>query len=474
MQFTGEFPHPFDPLEYDQGVSPYTLVELKMMRALGKIKDKRNWFNKINDETIREKWRKELESLHPTQVQFILDELMHSAKLSDEKLSVSPVDGVWQSDKIIDEELCSELASAVLTLENSDDEPDWHPGSNQQMLDLLHPSVNPFVNGVSKDSEGNTVKVFEHSVSGKAGQYTSEKYQWLPSEVDVGENGECKITSPINNYPEGKLYSVFEKILECFIPLFKNVLNELVNPRPRRQKVSMNSDDLYEPPPEDEDDAVIDEWYESRVPKVPQEVPEFEPSNQEKLVELNGRKLQVIFKLANIVLTEDKPKYKGGSWHVEGMRNEHIVASGIYYWQSENITTSKLTFRTAVREPDYEQSDNEGVGGVFGLEDEGPLVQEIGSVTCIQNRSVCWPNTLQHKVQDFELVDTTEPGVRKILVFFLIDPAVRILSTANVPQQNFPKELRDKYRDELMKERKFFVDQNTKEHFEREFSLCEH
>jgi hypothetical protein len=51
-------------------------------------------------------------------------------------------------------------------------------------------------------------------------------------------------------------------------------------------------------------------------------------------VVLRGRKLQVIVKLANIVLTPEKPTYPGGSWHVEGMKNEHIVASGIYYYHS--------------------------------------------------------------------------------------------------------------------------------------------
>jgi Protein of unknown function (DUF4246) len=32
----------------------------------------------------------------------------------------------------------------------------------------------------------------------------------------------------------------------------------------------------------------------------------------------SGRPLQVIVKLANIVLTPDKPEYAGGTWHVEG------------------------------------------------------------------------------------------------------------------------------------------------------------
>jgi hypothetical protein len=33
------------------------------------------------------------------------------------------------------------------------------------------------------------------------------------------------------------------------------------------------------------------------------------------------------------------------------------------------------------------------------------------------------------------LKDPTQLGVRKILVFFLVDPSIRILSTANIPPQ---------------------------------------
>ena len=37
-----------------------------------------------------------------------------------------------------------------------------------------------------------------------------------------------------------------------------------------------------------------------------------------KTVSLRGRTLQIIVKLANIVLTPAAPSYEGGSWHVEG------------------------------------------------------------------------------------------------------------------------------------------------------------
>lgn len=88
---------------------------------------------------------------------------------------------------------------------------------------------------------------------------------------------------------------------------------------------------------------------------------------------------------------------------------------------------------------------------------------------------------------------------------FLVDPSIRVLSTAFVPPQNvdwmvheavrtkplpglshdlqakivaqnwhFTHDDAQKYRAELMEERKYFVKQNTEERFERPCSLCEH
>jgi Protein of unknown function (DUF4246) len=38
---------------------------------------------------------------------------------------------------------------------------------------------------------------------------------------------------------------------------------------------------------------------------------------------------------AAIHLTPEKPEYAGGAWHVEGMMNERIVSTGIYYYERE-------------------------------------------------------------------------------------------------------------------------------------------
>eukprot|EP01113_Clastostelium_recurvatum_P023519 TRINITY_DN28069_c0_g1_i1.p1 TRINITY_DN28069_c0_g1~~TRINITY_DN28069_c0_g1_i1.p1 ORF type:complete len:152 (+),score=29.60 TRINITY_DN28069_c0_g1_i1:37-492(+) len=127
-----------------------------------------------------------------------------------------------------------------------------------------------------------------------------------------------------------------------------------------------------------------DEWYRTRrlvLPPVPPFVPPPTPIAQQlSHVDLHNKRLQIIVKLANIILHPDNPSYPGGSWHVEGMFNERIVASGIYYYASHNVSPSRLEFREEVGEPNYAQSDTEGVKIVYGLEDEGDMNQHRGSV----------------------------------------------------------------------------------------------
>lgn len=68
------------------------------------------------------------------------------------------------------------------------------------------------------------------------------------------------------------------------------------------------------------------------------------------------------------------------------------------------------------------------------LRDEA-AIQDLGSVTTPQGRLLAFPNTLQHKVEPFELVDKSRPGHRRFLALWLVDPHYRICSTRNVPPQ---------------------------------------
>jgi hypothetical protein len=231
----------------------------------------------------------------------------------------------------------------------------------------------------------------------------------------------------------------------------------------------------------------------------------------------HSRGLQVIVKLANIELSPEMPNYDGGTWHVEGQMNEHICGTALYYYDNENITESKLGFRQQsvtkeVEDMYYPQSVYQWVEDVYGCEGNGPAVQNVGSVTCSEGRLLTFTNVLQHQVQPFSLVDKTKPGHRKILALFLVDPEIRVISTANVPPQqrewwakevdvqtadqtmgigglswelknhvfenveDFPISLEEAkaLRLELMEERKHYLTQIGEVFMAHEFSLCEH
>jgi len=134
-------------------------------------------------------------------------------------------------------------------------------------------------------------------------------------------------------------------------------------------------------------------------------------------------------------------------------------------------------------------------------------VQYIGDVVTKEGRLITFPNVLQHRVLPFELVDKSKVGHRKILALFLVDPHLRIISSANVPCQQrewwgqeivergtlstlpgeivtevirtvteFPMGLEEakELRLELMEERKGFSKVQDKEFTAAFFSLCEH
>jgi hypothetical protein len=271
----------------------------------------------------------------------------------------------------------------------SDAEKDWHPDSNNTVLDLVHPGLYLFVFGKTRAvfaSPGQDRVSIPATHQPLQTQFTSREYQWIPTPVEVDQDGKATFVSYINNlHPDHhrELYSVLATMFGQTLPLFERVLASLKSPRPPRIDLADHEmyDDSGEPPDEDLDDydERIDDWYENR-PLNPIAIPAFvEPPPVDPVV-LRECRLQVIVKIQEIHLTPETPVYNGGVWHVEGMENESIVASAIYYYNCSNITECTLSFRQAVTEPDYEQNDNRGVEATFGLADGEPLVQPLGSV----------------------------------------------------------------------------------------------
>lgn len=71
--------------------------------------------------------------------------------VKDGSIEVGAVDYTWQSDALIDKKLHDELVAGVSDLENVPEaQKDWHPGSNNQVLDLVHPSLFCFTAGRTK------------------------------------------------------------------------------------------------------------------------------------------------------------------------------------------------------------------------------------------------------------------------------------------------------------------------------------
>ncbi|KAM5539734.1 hypothetical protein V8D89_006547 [Ganoderma adspersum] len=486
------------------------------------------------------------------QLDYIFDQLRYEATRYDVATGIfaTAVPKVYESRSLIPATLKVPLVDGVSVLESvPDEDKDWHPGSNKQVLDLVHPSMYCLrigqsyvrsrddtlcptsgpVKAITKEEYMRQRPDMDRFRRPRLDYVISPKFQWLPTDFEVSKDGDVKALSYINNlHPTHyrALYPAISSILARFVPLFENVLTDVIKPK-LQTAVRPNPNQWYEhtyikdpsvPRPYDEpdpSDSVFQDtpWY-GRWPYVPEPVP-FEPPSTEgrTTVSLRGRTLQVIVKLANIVLTPDNPAYPGGSWHVEGMANEAIVATGLYYYACENITESRLDFRAAVGSEesevdlDYEQNDDTGYMTVFGLQRDSLLNQGVGGIIAEEDKCIAFPNIYQHRVDAFELADPTKPGHRKILCFFLVDPFTKVLSTSDVPPQQadwttealgeartlqqLPQELFDivvdyarddkvsrkeaeEVREQLMEERSTFVVEHNKELFEIEFNMCEH
>ncbi|KAF9124694.1 hypothetical protein BGW39_007960 [Mortierella sp. 14UC] len=527
--------------DYGNGF-PVTLHrEQTMMIISNIIREKTQWWLKYQDPEIAARWQQEIKTriresegywdhLGEPELEFVFKELEWYAqkrqaqveKGMDVTIDVG-VEGTRRADGLIPEALKRRLIECVKKLEDVPDHlKDWHPGSNRQVLDLVHPSLFPFVAGRTRVTKEDANPALESIGAGEimaktpiAGKkinkmYYSDKFQWLPTDFDVTLEGKVRAKSYINNLHPGEhkdMYPVMEEILEKFLPMFEEVVGEMAVFVKKPKKLSTENDWYPDPPEFDSDDSMAERlYYETREPK-PLHIPKFTPPKDVPKYNLTktGTPLQVIVKLANIELTPKNPKYPGGTWHVEGMANENIVATGIYYYQSENISESRLNFRIQVKEPSYEQGDYNGVGRMYDLWNGGALVQYLDGVVTKQDRCFVFPNIYQHQVQPFQLEDPTKPGSRKILVFFLVNPEEPTLSTTNVPPQqkewvsedylqvvakklppelvreidlmvDWPMEMEEakKHRTELMKERKYFVKTMDRKVFARPFSLCEH
>ncbi|KAF9519028.1 hypothetical protein BS47DRAFT_1388452 [Hydnum rufescens UP504] len=537
----------------ETGLPLITLRELRMLQFMNQITDKPDWYVKVFDHEIVSKWRNEAlsspEYMSEKMVDYCIAELRYKAKVYKDTGLISVFyGGVVKSDSAIPAWLQGELKALVTPLENIPARYlDWHPGSGQKVLDLVHPSLYPLVYGqtrilpspevtsledcISRCCEGIVLPIppeEDRFVPGCKERLFSRKFQWLPCDVDISSDDGARITSYINNLHPSEnsaLYATIEKIIARCIPLWNATLTPLKSIHYKPLRITFDevvfdpdpglSDEEGEGPHREEgegSDVFFNrrfEWIEQVREVVHPEPGEFVPppgrvGDVDLRRDFGSSGLQIIVKLANIQLTPEDPSYV----------NEHICASALYYYDSVNITSSYLAFRQRPSTADadypsinYPQNSLSWLMKVFGCEDRKPAIQYVGKVDTREGRLLTWPNILQHRVEPFGLADPTRPGHRKILALFLVDPNIRIISTANVPCQQkdwwtmkiqrmsvlakLPFELQDQVFNEvkgfpislegtkrqrlkLMEERKRFAFRHERGFKDCYFALCEH
>lgn len=134
--------------------------------------------------------------------------------------------------------------------------PDWHPWTNNKVLDLVHPSMYPLVYGRSRvfkeecvgvedaiekwagkgdiiDKETSSAvpgawRVYQPISNNVPPNFWSETYQWLPSNIAFQDDGSIKFTSYINNlhprkYPE--IYRAIESLIQTALPMWDQCLS---------------------------------------------------------------------------------------------------------------------------------------------------------------------------------------------------------------------------------------------------------
>ena len=114
-------------------------------------RSKPSWWTKYRDAEIRERWTEEALSqtiggvhLRKEHVQYVLEELedVDSARVEMGQIQPSVQRGIWEAETLIPHDLRDKLDGEIAKLrEVPDAEKDWHPGSDNQVLDLVHPSL---------------------------------------------------------------------------------------------------------------------------------------------------------------------------------------------------------------------------------------------------------------------------------------------------------------------------------------------
>jgi hypothetical protein len=233
--------------------------EIAMLAIMDAITEKPRWQEKIFDETIVEKWRTEATAMlliSQRTWDWCVRELRDKTVFLSEHGFIKTLDtgsACAKADGLIDDDLRDELLAGVEPLlDVKESEKDWHPNSNEQVLNLVHPSLFPFVYGRTHllkeglvglhdcvESCGKGAVIGEPTIAPEENSFPyrrrqheitrfSTRFQWLPAEVKFkGEGLDVELTSYINNLHPVQhkgLYLTISKVISKAIPMWNEVL----------------------------------------------------------------------------------------------------------------------------------------------------------------------------------------------------------------------------------------------------------
>ncbi len=375
----------------------------------------------------------------------------HFENMFEQAQQGAPSDGVAWSDNLVSPALKARLQNLFDQM-CAQTPPDYHPGSGTQVRDLVHPSLYSYVHGLSKLAPGATPPAPSKSPVDRWGRpFEASKFQWLPTNVSVDANGVAQFDGYLNNldaaqFPEAT--PLLAELLTAVVPLLE-------------QLVGFAQD--FDPWDNRTDDCEAD---------LPEPSDNVGPPSPVTPVSLRGRRIQVVPKLVQYEI--DGEADFEGVWHVEGMSHEHILGTVVYVLdRSPNLEGGTLRFKRG-----YTRNE---AGRLFWTipqcrprpvnEWVDTATLPVGSLDTPADRVLAFANSHIHKLTPLHS-PSGERLTRRIVVFWLVDPATPVLSTNEVPPQQavISRAVAEKNRLKLMEERR----RHKQSLNVREISLCEH
>jgi len=316
---------------------------------------------------------------------------------------------------------------------------DVHPGSNCQVVDLIHPSMYPFIDGISPISDSSAFEKCET---------VKDTYAWLPAEFVVDAQRNVSISSYINNLDRAKWPELYQDIGFAFtsmLPMFEKTLK--MDLASRQLQVIVKAAYYLIPPGESYEGS----WHIEGMP-------------HENITASGIYYISVSDNIENNHLSFRSQLDEEDYYEENGRAGDEIT-----------LINEHGHVATPARQGLVWSNDMQHRVGKLHVE-------SAAQVAARWERKRRYSSVKQkEKLDKEEAQDSTrvyKTGIRKILCFFLVDPTKRVVSSEIVPPQQggdiITLEQAVQHRQKLMNARKYYANEVTAEWEERTYTFCEH